>query len=256
MSDDGYMVEERRRLLLAELGERRRVIAAEAAARFGVSEDTIRRDLRQLAAEGLVQRVRGGALPLAPATKPYRARVHADLAPLASLASVVAHRLSSTGGVVVLDSGVTSLRVAESLEEDSDLTVVTSSPSIGAAASMRGIPVLMLGGFVDPTIGAAVDATATVALRGVRADTAVLGTCAVDPEIGVTTARPDEIEFKKAVVAAGTEVLVVATAEKLNTATPFRVAPTHAIDVVVTEALVDEGLTAAFSDAGVEVLRA
>ena len=249
--EDGAMVEERRRLLVEQVDESGRLVATEEAGRFGVSEDTIRRDLRVLSSKGLVQRVRGGALPVVPPQVHYETRVAEASEEKGRLAERAAAHLCESGGVVVLDGGSTNLLVAESLSATASITVVTSSPSIGSAASQRGIRTVMLGGVVDQSLGSAVDATATLALAGIRADKVVLGACAVHPDTGVTTARADEVEFKRAVVGAGGEVIVVAADDKLMTAAPYVVAGADAIDVLVVSPDRD---ASEFADAGVEVL--
>jgi DeoR/GlpR family transcriptional regulator of sugar metabolism len=251
--EEPAMVEERRRLIVERVNVSGRVVASQEAIRFGVSEDTIRRDLRFLASSGFVQRVRGGALPVAEAPAPYQDRITDTSGETALLARRTARYLSDSGGVIVLDGGVTNLLVAEALESSASMTVVTSSPGIGAAATNRGILTLMLGGVVDPTLGAAVDATATLALSGIHADKVVLGACAVHPDAGVSTTRSDEVEFKRAVVAAGGEVIVVATDDKLMTAAPYAVADTNAIDLLIVETDRD---CIKFVDRGVEVLHA
>jgi DeoR/GlpR family transcriptional regulator of sugar metabolism len=251
--EDSAMVEERRRLLVERVNDSGRVVASKEASRFGVSEDTIRRDLRFLASNGLVQRVRGGALPLAETPAPYQDRIIDTSGETALLARRTARYLSDSGGVIVLDGGTTNLLVAEALEPSASMTVVTSSPGIGAAATARGILTLMLGGVVDLTLGAAVDATATLALSGIHADKVVLGACAFHPDTGVSTTRADEVEFKRAVVAAAGEVIVVATDDKLMTAAPYAVAESDAIDLLIVATDRD---CIEFVDRGVEVLHA
>jgi DeoR/GlpR family transcriptional regulator of sugar metabolism len=249
--EDSAMVEERRRLLVERVNDSGRVVASREASRFGVSDDTIRRDLRFLASVGLVQRVRGGALPVAEVPAPYRDRVADVSDESAALALGAAQYLSDLGGVVVLDGGSTNLLVAQALEPLVAMTIVTSSPGIGAATTDRGIQTLMLGGVVDPTLGAAVDATATLALAGVQADRVLLGACAVHPEAGVSTTRADEVEFKRAVVKAGGEVIVVATDNKLMTAAPYAVADSDDLDLLIVQP--DRDMDA-FMNMGVEVL--
>lgn len=247
------MVEERRRLLVERVNDSGRVVASQEASRFGVSDATIRRDLRFLASIGLVQRVRGGALPSADAPAPYRDRIAEVSGEAAVLALRAARYLSGLGGVVVLDGGSTNLLVAQALEPSAAMTVVTSSPGIGAATTEQGIETLMLGGLVDPTLGSAVDATATLTLTGVHADRVLLGACAVHPETGVTTTRPDEAEFKRAIVQAGGEVIVVATDDKLMSVAPFGVADINALDLLIVPP--DRDMVA-FTDMGVDVLDA
>src|SRR5258708_6075257 len=81
---------ERKRLIVESIGRDGRVVAAELSQRFGVSEDTIRRDLRELASEGLVHRVHGGALPNAPVVQSYAARVGQAPAEKAAIAHAAA----------------------------------------------------------------------------------------------------------------------------------------------------------------------
>lgn len=247
------MVVERRRELLELIQANGRVLAAEAAKRFGVSEDSIRRDLRALASEGLVQRVRGGALPAAASTA-FVDRVQSPSPGSGALAKAVANRLTDIGGLIVLDAGSTSLRVAEKLN-DTALTVVTASPAIGAAASGNGLRVIMLGGVVDPNVGAAYDTIAVDALRSIRADASLLGACAIDAVAGVTTNDALEVAFKRAVVAAGAETIVAAAADKLGTTGPFGVAALSEVTSVFTEAESADAMVETFIAAGVEVVR-
>lgn len=254
MDTHGVLVEERRGQLLARLESDGRLVASAEAHRFEVSEDTIKRDLRHLASLGRLTRVRGGALPAAPASEPYPQR-RADPA-TAPLIEAVARRLVESRGVIVLDAGTTNLEVARALPDDAAITIVTSAPAIADAASTKGISVLMLGGLVEPDVGAAVDATAVAALRSIRADIAVLGLCAIHPADGITAIRPDEVEFKRAVIEAGAEALAIAPGSKLGAEAPFMVAGIRSLDVIVTGVELAEDRISAFIDAGVEVIRA
>ena len=245
------MVDERRSELVRQVREEGRVLAADAASRFGVSEDSIRRDLRALAARGLVQRVRGGALAARPdASFPARAAAATSAGPVAR---AVARRIDEIGGIAVLDSGSTNVCVAEMLTS-LGVTVVTSSPAVGAAASANGLSVIMLGGVVVAEIGASVDATAVDSLRSIRADVAVLGACAVDARTGVSSGRGDEVAYKRAVVESGAELIVAAAADKLGTAAAFHVADTDEITSLFTDTGDDPSTVEAIREAGVEVV--
>lgn len=251
MATKALMVVERRNELVRLARDEGRVLAADAARRFDVSEDSIRRDLRALAAEGLLQRVRGGALAARPHAS-FQTRSTATTS-IGLVATAVARRVEEIGGIVVLDSGSTNLRVAEALRS-SELTVVTSSPAIGATASSNGLEVIMLGGVVVPDIGAAVDATAVDALRLIRADVVVLGACAVHAVAGVSSARADEVAYKRAAIEAGAELVVAATADKLGTAAAFQVAEVDEITSLFTEADAEADTIDALRQAGVEVV--
>ena len=253
MVDDNVMAEERRQLLLEKVRADGKVVAAEAAEEYGVSEDSIRRDLRALAAEGLVQRVHGGALPALP-TVSFATRAEECLPGPSNISDAAAARISETSGLVLFDNGVTALRVAETLDPQAPITVATASPAIAAAASNRGLPVLSIGGMIAPEIGGAVDTTAVDTLRSLRADTVLLGACALHAEHGITADRPEEVPFKKALIAAASEVIVPAVAVKLGAVSPFAVGPASAVTTLITDAEPDAPAAKLLSDAGIEII--
>ena len=123
---------ERRDLLLATLRRDGKIVAKTAAAELGLSEDSIRRDLRELAAEGLCQRVYGGALPVSPAVADYAGRRQVAVAGKERVAAA-AVRLIDLGSTVILDGGTTALAVAAALPPALRCTVVTPSPTVATA---------------------------------------------------------------------------------------------------------------------------
>lgn len=249
---------ERKRLILERIGQDGRVVAAELSQRFEVSEDTIRRDLRELASEGLLHRVHGGALPLpkAPIPASHEARVGQAPAAKAAIAEAVA-RLLRSGQVITIDGGTTPLQVAEHLPHDFRATVVTHSlPVLRALAGRPGIELIAVGGRVlgDSLVSAG---PATVdAYRALRADVCVLGVAGVDVEAGVTALNYDEAPVKRAMAEGATEVVAVAAAEKLGTAGPFAVVPVNRLTHLVTDHAAAPEVLQPFRDAGVVVVTA
>jgi DeoR/GlpR family transcriptional regulator of sugar metabolism len=245
---------ERRQAILTRLDRDGKVVASELVRALGVSEDTVRRDLRELAAGGLVQRVHGGALPLAPAAATFAQRLQVAPEAKAHLAEAALPLLEGAK-VLILDGGTTALELARRLPPDRACTVLTNAPPVAAAlAAHPRAEVVLIGGRLlkDPqvTVGpAAVDA-----LRQVRADVCVLGICSLHPELGVTVTDHDEAHVKRAMVDAAAEVIALATADKLRTAAPWVVAPLADVTHLVTDA--GEELTAAYAAAGVSVVRA
>ena len=110
----GYMTSERLADIEARLQRDGRVVAAELARIYATSEDTVRRDLRTLAAEGRCRRVYGGALPATPARGPVSARTRIAPAAKAALGAALA-RLVEPGMTVFIDAGSTTLACAERL---------------------------------------------------------------------------------------------------------------------------------------------
>src|SRR5262245_35510582 len=123
------LTEERRDLILDRLRTEGTVSAAELSASLGVSPDTVRRDLRELAGAGLLRRVHGGALPATVGARPYAGRRGQAPAAKAAIAEATV-RIFRNDQVIVLDAGTTTLEVARHLPADLAATVVTNSPPI------------------------------------------------------------------------------------------------------------------------------
>jgi DeoR/GlpR family transcriptional regulator of sugar metabolism len=245
---------ERRQEILSRLERDGKVVASELVAELGVSDDTVRRDLRELAAAGHVQRVHGGALPPAPPTASFAQRLHVAPEAKAHLAEA-ALPLLATAKVLLLDGGTTALELARRLPPDKDCTVLTNAPPVAEALAAHPLAeVVVIGGRLLKQAQVTVGAQTVDALRQVRADACVLGVCSLHPELGVTAIDHDEAHVKRAMVAASAEVIALATADKLRTASPWIVAPLADVTHLVTDA--DDELTADYAAAGVSVVRA
>ena len=245
---------ERRQVILTRLERDGKVVASELVDALGVSEDTVRRDLRELASGGLVQRVHGGALLPAPASASFAQRLQVAPEAKAHLAEAALPLLEGAN-VVLLDGGTTALELARRLPPDRACTVVTNAPPVAAAlAAHPRVEVVLIGGRMLKDSQTTVGAEAVAALRQVRADACVLGICSLHPEVGVTTSHQEEAHVKRAMVAASAEVIALATADKLQTASPWVVAPVADLTHLVTDA--DEDVTAPYAAAGVSVVHA
>jgi DeoR/GlpR family transcriptional regulator of sugar metabolism len=246
---------QRRDLLLERLRRDGRLVAREIAGELGVTEDMIRRDLRELASAGLVQRVYGGALPVSPAVADYAART--AVAPegkrrvAASAAALVA-----PGSVVALDGGTTALAVVDALPRDLRATIVTHSPTIAVAlAEHRDIDVEIIGGRLFRHSMVASGATALDAVGRLRVDVFLLGVTGVHAEAGLTTGDREEATLKRAIAARAGDTYVLASSEKIGAASAFEVLPLAAVSGVVTDA--DDGpAMSALAAAGVQLIRA
>jgi len=245
---------ERRQAILTRLERDGKVVASELVASLGVSEDTVRRDLRELAAGGHVLRVHGGALPPPPAAASFTQRLSMAPEAKAHLAEAALPLLEGAN-VLVLDGGTTALELARRLPAERACTVLTNSPPVAVAlASHPRADVVLIGGRLLKDSQVTVGAAAIDALRQVRADACVLGVCSLHPELGVSATDHDEAQVKRAMVAASAEVIALATADKLRTAGPWVVASLADVTHLVTDAGAD--LTDAYAAAGVSVVRA
>ena len=225
----------RRDVILGRLAHGQSVVAAALALEFEVSEDAIRRDLRALAAEGRCRRVYGGALPLSKATAPMAARMEEARDRKQALARKAAS-LVKPGQFVFLDSGSTNLALISYLPEDFELTIATNSIDIAAAALRRSdLRLIMVGGAVNSSVGGCVDAPATLSLMQMNIDLGVLGVCAVSSATGVSAYDLSDAVFKRALLAASRNHLVLVTNEKFAARAAHRVAELKDIDTFVVE---------------------
>jgi DeoR/GlpR family transcriptional regulator of sugar metabolism len=245
---------ERRQEILVRLARDGKVVASELVADLGVSEDTVRRDLRELAAGGFVQRVHGGALPPAPGVPSFARRLRVAPEAKAHLAQAALPLLEGAE-VIVLDGGTTSLELARRLPPHRTCTVLTNSPPVAAAlAEHPRAEVVVIGGRLVKEAQVAVGPETVDALRLVNADACVLGICSLHPEVGVTATDHDEAHVKRAMIESAAEVIALATADKLHTAAPWVVAPLADVTHLVTDA--GEELTADYAAAGLSVVHA
>lgn len=209
--------------LLALLAAEGRVVAKDAAAQLGVSEDSIRRDLRELADAGLCQRVYGGALPASPAARPYGERLDLASDSKARVARV-AIRLIRPGSTIILDAGTTTLAMARLLPADLAVTVITPSPIVGVALAEHPLAdVFLIGGRLSRHSMVAGGALALEAIRQIRADQFFMGVAGVHPEAGLTTGDLDDAATKRALAAQASETYVLASREKIGAASAFPV---------------------------------
>lgn len=228
--------DERHERIRQELADKGRVLATELADQFGVSEDTIRRDLREMAKAGLCRRVYGGALAPAPDAGPLAARLHQGLDSKARLGQVAAGLLGDAR-TIFMDAGSTNVAIARALPVDRALTVVTNSPAIAMALEGHGgCTKILLGGVYNPDKGACLGARTLREVEQIFADLLILGSCGLSPEGGITAFDWDEAQIKRAMVQQSRQVLLAATNEKLGTVAPFRVCAMSEVDHLILEA--------------------
>lgn len=247
---------ERRDHLLGLLAREGKIIAKDVAVELSISEDSVRRDLRDLASEGLVQRVYGGALPVSPAVVGYAARQTVAPDGKRKVASLAAG-LVQPSGALILDGGTTALAVAQALPQDLACTVITHSPTIAAALlDHPQAELFLLGGRVFKHSAVTCGAAAVEAAQNVSADLCLLGVTGVHPEVGLTTADAEEAAMKRALSARAADTYILASSEKLGTASRYRVLPWEKINGLITDAAPDNGVVKQLKALGVEILTA
>lgn len=247
---------QRKQLILKRLSSDGQIVAKALAEELGTSEDTIRRDLRELAQAGKLQRVHGGALPASVAVGDLQLRAQVSTEEKVALGRAGAAMIQP-GQVVILDGGTTALQVARHLDPALRATLVTHSPNVAVAlADHPHVDILMLGGRLFRHSMVNIGADVIDAASRLRADLYFMGATGVHPDAGLSTGDAEEAAVKRALHARAAETVVLASSEKLLAASPFVIVPLGAVGTVVVPAGTPARSVKSLRAGGVRVERA
>ena len=250
--------EERQHAIATLVTERGRLAVTAVAEEFGVTTETVRRDLSILERAGMVRRVHGGAVPAGALTlvetglgERHGTRTEAKRAIAAAAISL----LPAADGSVLLDGGSTTAALADVLPTDRRLYVATNSVPIAARLSASpAVTLHVLGGRVRGITQTAVGDATVRALRDLRLDVVFLGTNGISAGHGFSTPDEAEAATKRAMVRAAQRVIVLADSSKLGREHLVRFAAVEDVDVLVTDNGADPGVVAELETTGIEVL--
>jgi DeoR/GlpR family transcriptional regulator of sugar metabolism len=246
---------QRKKLILSRLSTEGQIVAKDLAQELGTSEDTIRRDLRELAQGGKLQRVHGGALPASAAVGDLRIREQVSSQDKIELGRAGASMIRPKQ-VVILDGGTTALQVARHLAPDLRATIVTHSPTVAVeAANHPYVDIIMLGGRLFRHSMVNVGAALIDAASRLRADLYFMGVTGVHPKEGMTTGDAEEAAVKRALHERAAETIVLASAEKLMAASPFLVTAFREIALLVVSQKAPERIVRILRAGGIKVER-
>ncbi|MGI2328372.1 DeoR/GlpR family DNA-binding transcription regulator [Planococcus sp. YIM B11945] len=245
--------EERQQRIVEILNEERKVIASDLSKRLFVSEDTIRRDLKELDLQGLVKRVHSGAMRIGPPVVDFSTR-QTVLNEMKIKLAEKAMEFIKDGMVLLIDGGTTNLHLANQLPLSLKATVITNSPPIAMALiHHENVEVLMVGGtlFKQSLVNLGIDTVET--LNAMRADLYIMGIYKVDSNAGVSVPSLSEALVKRKMAAISTEILAMVTPDKLDTISSHIVCPTNELTYLITES-VNEDIKKIYDSQGTMVI--
>lgn len=240
MADSGTwpLSSERQVRLMERLHSRAYAETQDLSAFLGVSQATVRRDLMDLEARGLLRRTHGGAMPLAQITKDFTnsERLGRNTAEKARIGKVAAS-LVADGDAVFLDAGTTTLQVAMHLLHRHALTFVTNGTDIFGCLVGAGVERLYVtGGEYNEVNHSLTGALAVEAIRRFNVDKLFLSVSAVDLRRGqIAISHPALAEAQRAMIEIAQQVIVVADHTKFSRNALTVTAPLEAVDVIVTD---------------------
>jgi DeoR/GlpR family transcriptional regulator of sugar metabolism len=247
---------ERRDMLLARLRRDGKLVARELAQELGLSEDSLRRDLRELASAGLCQRVYGGALPLSPATGPFDTRL-ALASESKRRVAICAAKLITPESTTILGGGTTALAVTAALAPNLRATIVTPSPATAAAlVNHASVDVFMLGGRLLKQAASVCGAAAVEAANQISADLYLLGVAGVHPKQGITTGDLDEAAMERVLIGRAADTYVLASSDKVGTVARCTVANLSQVTGIITDAGPDDPIVRQFRKQGAQIIHA
>lgn len=226
---------QRKDLLRETLRRDGRIVAKDVARDLGLSEDSIRRDLRELAEAGELVRVYGGALPVPAADRPVEQRLTLSTDSKQRVARRAVD-LIAPASTIVLDAGTTTLAMARMLPHGTDLTVITPSPAVAiAVAEHSDARIVMIGGELARFSMVASGPLAMEAVQHLAADVFFLGVTGIDPTHGLTTGHLDDAATKRAIAGRCAQTFVLGSEEKIGAASHFPVLDLDAVAGVVVD---------------------
>ena len=230
------------------------VSVSELASFFGVSGETIRRDLKQLADRGQLDLVHGGAARRASIELPFKARVEQNVAGKAGIGRVAA-ALVENDMTVLFDSGTTTLAVARALTAKQGLTVCTGSLAIAQLmCRVPGTVVYILGGRVDPVEEAAGHDDGHDSIGRFRFDIAFIGGGALSPDGEVTDYTRSGAEQRGRMIDAASRAFFVVDSSKFGRLTPLRIPHFRAASGVIVDERPPAPLAEALMATGVPLI--
>ncbi|MBA9086199.1 DeoR family fructose operon transcriptional repressor [Fontibacillus solani] len=247
--------EERKRRIVQFLERYTRGSVQELSQETGVSESTIRRDLKELEEAKLLKRTHGGAVPLQSVNfeAPYYDKEDRFLEEKRRIARKAVQMIQE-GDAILLDGGTTTLQIAKELKSFSNIKVITNSiMALNELKECRNIEVSITGGMLRPDTMAFVGPMAEHSLDMVRVDKAFLATNGLDLQQGISTPNMLEAATKRKMIAIAKQVILLADRSKIEQVSYCKVADITEIDHLFMDSGAPDSFIQKLRETGVDV---
>jgi len=244
----------RQELILREIDLHNKVFSVELSEQLNVSDDTIRRDLHELAQEGKIIKVHGGAISKS-FVAPFNNENIVYAAEAKRTIAMKAIKLLRSNMVVITEGGTTMLELAKMIPSSLKLTIITISPQVAITlAQHENLNVIGVGGKLERNANLFIGASVVNLLAGLKADLCILGANAFSAEEGLTDLDWEVVQVKKALIRSSKKVAVISISEKLNTVKWLNICSAGQVDWLITELDPSDSLLQPYTDKGIAVL--
>jgi DeoR/GlpR family transcriptional regulator of sugar metabolism len=226
--------EERQNFIMKQINLHNKVLSSDLSTKLNVSEDTIRRDLNELANNSQVKKVYGGAMSKSFSHMAGVSEIYAKEAKkqIAKKALTLIH----DGMVVLLGGGTTIIELSRLVPKNLRCTFFTISPLVAMELiEYSECEVILLGGSLLPNSYIVTGSMVINQLADIKADLCFLGTNAISIENGITDSDWEVVQLKKAMIKSANKTAVVSIAEKLNSVEKMKVCNVNAINYLITD---------------------
>ncbi|HAR70203.1 MAG TPA: DeoR/GlpR transcriptional regulator [Eubacterium sp.] len=247
---------ERRNAILAKLKEDRKVVVSDLSELYNVTEETIRRDLEKLEAEGLAKKTYGGAVinESLNVELPYIVRKKSNVAGKQVIGELLA-KMISDGDHIILDASSTALFVAKSIKNKKNLTVITNSIEIMIELSDRkGWKILSTGGLMKDGALSLVGYQAIRMINSFNVDKAAFSVKGIDIRHGMTDSNESEAQVKMAFIQAAKKKILAVDSSKFNKISFTKVGEIKEVDMVITDRKPSDEWLSKFEAEGIDVI--
>jgi DeoR/GlpR family transcriptional regulator of sugar metabolism len=261
-SRDGTILSFDRRKRILEIVNRKKSVTVDAlAGSFPVSRMTVSRDLERLESEGLLKRVRGGAVSLSHiVVAPPMSRSVRDLTEEQRCIGREAARRVSNGDFLIVESGSTCLALAENLAEKDNLKIATASPLIAMRLAEiveqygRKFEIILAGGILNAYKNFVMGPTAVEMFQRLNVDVVFSSVTAIDAEAGITADEVTESAVSRVILeCCGKTTIGLVASAKFNNASFYKVAEVTVFDEIITDKGLDRRTRRLFEEKGVRI---
>lgn len=246
--------EERQKFIIREINLHNRVLSTDLSISLNVSDDTIRRDLKELADAGTILKIHGGAASLS-FVSPFN--IHNQVYALDAKKKIAEKtlKLLKKNTVILTEGGTTILELARMIPETLQATIFTISPQVAITlAEHSNLDVVTIGGKLMKNANLHVGSSTINQLADFKADLCLLGANAFSVEEGLSDLDWEVVQAKKALIRSAKKVAVLAISEKLNTIQTIKICGIDKINYLITELSPDDDFLSSYRDTNLKLI--